>query len=297
MYRWKESELRLNQHSVRVRTHGASFTVHYWGVQEKHYSNFLHKHSFFEVCYVLDGFGSYMDNGVVYPLLSGTLFYSRPGIMHQIMCEQGMQLLFVAFEFDEDRSGEAARDAFQQLAETDKLVLSDTDGLPSTLLWKSLLVQARHAGAGSSLSVTILSDLAGALLFSFASLFNDKESQQGEQHQPQRRSSTTSLLLQQAKLYVTDNVSDDDLSLSKVAAHLNISQRHLSRLFSAGIGESFTGYVRMQRVRQAAELLQHSEMSVKAIAEVTGFGSVHYFTRTFRELMSDTPAHFRENSR
>ncbi|WP_308638208.1 AraC family transcriptional regulator [Paenibacillus silvisoli] len=290
MYLWDESDTWLNQYALRLKSADAVFTVHYWGVHEHHTSNFLHKHSFFEICYVLGGQGTYFDNGATYPLQKGTLFCSRPGITHYIQGEPENSILFVAFELDENESSEQVRAAFQALAETETCVVQESDGLAAAELWRSLL---RRPGDAPSLPESVLPQLAASLLLSFPGVFC-KPLQQTEWQAPRRSSSA---LLKQAKLFITDNLSDDDLSLDKVAAQINLSPRHLSRLFSSGVHESYTDYVRKQRVRRAAELLRYSELSIKEIAERTGFGSVHYFARTFRALMHITPARFRDNAR
>jgi AraC family L-rhamnose operon transcriptional activator RhaR len=288
MYQWIESETWLSQYALRLKSADAVFTVHYWGVVEQHFSNSIHKHSFFEICYVLEGEGVYIDEGVMYPLSKGMIFCSRPGIYHQIQSELGMQLLFVAFELDESSSSELACSNVHTLTETETICMHDVDDLPAALLWRSLL---RRTDLRSSIPEMVIADLAGALLLSLVSLFNKPSML--ERPAPRRNSAT---LLKQAKLYIVDNLSDSNLSLGKVASHINISPRQLSRIFSEGILESFTDYVRKQRVLQAGELLRNSELSIKTIAEMTGFGSVHYFTRTFGSLLRSTPARFRENA-
>jgi len=288
MYHWIESETRLNRQAARIKSADAAFTVHYWGLDPRHFSNAPHKHSYFEICYVLGGEGAYLDDGTLYPLSKGSLFCSRPEINHQIQSSGGMQLIYVAFELDESECSEEVRAAFQTVAESNDICKSDGDNLPSALLWRSLLTQTDQQPA---IPESSLPDLARALLLSFVPLFGVKTA---AERSPLHRSSA--LILKQAKLYIRDNLSDDDLSLGKVAAHLNVSSRHLSRIFSSNIHESYSQYVRLQRVRQAADLLRRSDLSIKAIAEVTGFGSVHYFTRTFRALMNTTPAKFREDS-
>ena len=216
------------------------------------------------------------------------MFYSRPGIVHQIQSEQGMQLLFVAFELNEQISSEEWRAGFQALADSSSIYRTDGDDLPCATMWRSLLIRA---DGKPSIPEAALSGLAGGLLLSFLPVFG----QTAEQERiPAHRSA--SLALKQAKLYIHDNLQDPDLSLDKVAAHISLSSRHLSRLFSANVLESYTRYVRQQRVRRAAELLLRSERSIKEIAEETGFGSVHYFTRTFGALMNATPAKYRDGS-
>jgi AraC family L-rhamnose operon transcriptional activator RhaR len=97
-------------------------------------------------------------------------------------------------------------------------------------------------------------------------------------------------------MFIRDNL-DQPLSLGMVAAYLNVSRRHLSRLFSEGIHESFTGFIRKERVRQAAHLLGSTDLSIKEIAERTGFGSVHYFSRIFAREQKQTPGRYRRELR
>ncbi|UUZ93646.1 AraC family ligand binding domain-containing protein [Paenibacillus sp. P25] len=208
MYEWIESELRLNRQAVRVEASGAVFLVHYWGVNACHYSNSLHKHSFFEICYVLNGEGTYLDDGTLYPLGKGTLFCSRPDIPHQIRSDSGLQLLFVAFEPDEHESNAAARSAFQALAAAKDICLYNGDDLPPALLWRSLLSPADQR---PGLPEAAVPALAGALLLSFASLFGGEAAAE-----PVSRHRSAALLLKQAKLYIRDNLADSDLSLGKV---------------------------------------------------------------------------------
>jgi len=286
---WQESAARLNRHAFRPAAADAVFTVHGWGMHQSHLSNAPHKHSFFEICYVLDGEGTYVDDGISNPLRRGTLFCSRPGIPHQIISESGMELVFVGFELDEHVSSDNHRKSFLNLMKTEKVCVYDGDELPTALLWKSLFLLADYQGA---VPAAALPAASAALLLSFPELFSEAS----ERQHPVSRRNNSAHMLKQAKLYIADNLSDNNLSLGKVTAYLNMSERHLSRMFSSGIHESFTNYMRRIRVQQAADLLMHTDLPIAAIAEQTGFGSVHYFSRTFHALMNETPARFRANA-
>jgi AraC-like DNA-binding protein/mannose-6-phosphate isomerase-like protein (cupin superfamily) len=284
MYMCKESQLILNELAIQPTGDAACFKVHYWGVAPKLLSNPVHKHSFFEVCYVLDGVGEYTDNGIDYPLHPGIAFCSRPGIEHQIRTGDGLFLVYTAFEVKESASNPAMIKAYQELVENNEVWKQDVEQSPTALLWRSLLIQENGLG---NLPSSAISSLAYALLLSFLTLFGNNEKRPvAERHDP-------NMILKQAKLYILDNLSQP-LSLREVASYVSVSERHLSRLFSANIHESFTQFIHKERIRQAAALLMDSDLSIKEIAEATGFSSVHYFSRMFAKEKQQPPGKFRK---
>lgn len=286
LYLCKETDAMLNDIATVVNGPAGSFKVHYWGVKAKLFDNPIHKHSFFEVCYVLDGEGTYTEHGQDYPLRAGTHFCSRPGVTHQIRTDEGLFLLYAAFELDEAKSNEGLGRAYRHLEEHGEICVHDQNDAPTAHIWKLLLLEEANP---AKLPMEAIPSLAYTLLLSYLTLF-------GQNNTPttiQPRSSH--MLLQQAKLYIRDNLSGA-LRLQHVAAYLCVSERHLSRLFSAGIHETFTDFIRKERIRLASHLLLSSDMSIKEIAEQTGFSSVHYFSRAFMEDKHVPPGKFRRDA-
>ncbi|HZG77248.1 MAG TPA: AraC family transcriptional regulator [Paenibacillus sp.] len=288
MERMRESEETLNRTSLTLPGADVSFRVHFWGNNPAHFDNPVHKHSFFEICYVWDGEGEYAEFGAddrVYPLRSGALFCSRPGVVHQIRSAVGLSLSFVAFEVDETRSSAEAVDQYRRLAADAEVCLHDAGAAPTVALWRALLQPADPQLRLSALST---SAVAHALLRSFADVFAPRRPAN-----PGRRIRSSDDLIRRAKLFIRDNL-DAPLTLDRVAEYLSVSERHVSRIFAEGIHESFNGYVRGERIRQAAYLLTRTDVAVKEIAERTGFGNVHSFTRAFARATGLPPARYRE---
>ncbi len=105
--------------------------------------------------------------------------------------------------------------------------------------------------------------------------------------------STYSPLVYQAKLYIRDNLSQR-LKLNEIADYVHISSRHLSRIFKAEMGQSFSSYVRTERIRKASLFLSDTDLTIKEISEAIGFDSVHYFTSVFTKEMGMSPGKFRQ---
>ncbi len=274
----------LNDYAANVSGSELSFYVHYWGGEKKLYTNHVHKHSFFEICYVLDGNGTYEEGSHRLPIEPGTLFMSRPHLKHQIVSNEGLYIVFVAFELIPTESSKEGLRRFRNLEKSRTFFLPNSESCPAALIWLALLQQV--AASRHFLEEGILG-LARALMTSFESVFSD-------QREPAKAApipNSSSTLVHRAKLYIRDNLAQE-LKLSTVADYLHVSSRHLSRLFGEELGQSYSAYVRKERIRQAVSLLTTTDWSIKRIAEETGFETVHYFTTVFKAEMGEPPGQF-----
>ncbi|GIO33326.1 MULTISPECIES: AraC family transcriptional regulator [Paenibacillus] len=276
-----------NRQLTRIETEDFSLSILYWGFMPKHFDNALHRHSFFEACYVVDGSGSYIDNGTEYPISKGTSFLSLPGIWHQIRSVAGLTLVYVAFEVDGERTGANAVEDYRLLMERAKPVVYGADAEPLGHLWETVISIFDEQ---KPVVPALLKHASASLLLSIPAL-----------HGPQRESVLPhpadhaweeNILFRQAKLFIHDNLSEE-LTLPKVAGHLHISPRHLTRLFQRHTNQTFVHYIQEHRVQLASQLLLHGDLSIKDIASRCGFQSVHYFTRIFTQKLGVSPAKFR----
>ncbi|MEK8128268.1 AraC family transcriptional regulator [Paenibacillus filicis] len=285
---YKQANAILNQHAIDLSGEAVSFLVHYWGIMPEHFDNPVHRHSFFEVCYVMQGEGSYTEQDITYPLSAGTLFISRPGIWHQIQSDTGLALSFVAFEVNEAKSSADLITPFKELAEHARAVIYHAEASPSAHIWNAMLGLIEQ---GASATGDMYRHLCHSLLLSFLYMFTDRTVASNDTH---NQDTNANRLIHRAKLYIDDNLSSS-LSLQHVAQYLHISERHLSRLFVSHLGQSFIHYIQEKRVQKSVDMLVNSDMAVKEIAKAAGFDSVHYFTRVFTQKIGVPPAMFRKS--
>lgn len=286
LHPYVSGKITLNQVVNRLTHHHASFYIHYWGVTPKHYDNQPHQHSFFEICYVVEGKGSYIEGNQMYPLQEKTLFLSRPQILHQIKSTQGMFLLYVGFECIESETDKEWIKWLEQVKQCPHVVLPVSDDCIAASLWDSLLIQA--AKPKQPFFAESLSHLAYSLLLSLLQTFSPDPS---EPYEP-KYTKSSSPLLKQATLYIQDNLSRS-LKLTDLANYLHVSERHLSRIFVSELGINYSTFVQRERIKHGANLLKSSDLSIKEIAKATGFSTVHYFTRVFTSIMGISPGRFR----
>ena len=91
-----------------------------------------------------------------------------------------------------------------------------------------------------------------------------------------------------------DRAYAEPLDVRAVAAVAHISPAHFSRRFRAVFGESPHRYLQRRRVERSMFLLRESDRTVTDICFDVGFSSVGTFSRTFREIVGQTPSAYRE---
>lgn len=94
--------------------------------------------------------------------------------------------------------------------------------------------------------------------------------------------------------YITQHLFED-MSVSDVAASINLSPSHLSRLFKMRTGFSPHEFITLRRIDAAKELLLTTKLSVKQIAFRVGYHSEANFITSFSGKTGLTPAVFRRN--
>lgn len=99
--------------------------------------------------------------------------------------------------------------------------------------------------------------------------------------------------LKQAIAYINDNL-DQDLTLAEIAAVVDMSMYHFSRLFKQSTGFAPHQYVMNCRIERAKKLLIQTNQSIEKICEQIGFQSQSHFTNVFRKIMGITPRAYRE---
>lgn len=276
----------LNQKASQLEGKEASINIHYWGAQSGHKNNKPHQHSFFEICYIVNGEGYYIDNNHRHPIGSGSLFLSRPYHKHQIQSKTGLDILFIGFEINKGKTTKKIQQLFSSLENVDTYFHNQAESFTFVRMWTTLLVMANESNP------LLEESLTGVCNSIFGSLFKEFQITH-EKSSKNNRYSVSSTLVYKAKLYINDNLSEP-LRLNDVAEFLHISGRHLSRIFQAELGQSFSSYVRKEKIRKAGILLSDTDLSIKEISEKTGFDTVHYFSSVFLTEMGMPPGKFKQ---
>ena len=115
------------------------------------------------------------------------------------------------------------------------------------------------------------------------------------QPQPLFTKETNDIRVRKAMLLIERHLSNP-LSAEFIAQHVNVSVRHLERLFQTEIGMSPLAFAFKLRMNNAYNLLVTTQNPIIDIALECGFLSNSHFSRCFRSVHGRTPTQVREEA-
>lgn len=81
-------------------------------------------------------------------------------------------------------------------------------------------------------------------------------------------------------------------NMKRLTAAAHITAEHLCRLFRKYLDTTPRTWLQVKRLERANDLLSRSNLTVKEIAETTGFANPYHFSRTFRAHYKSSPRSF-----
>ncbi len=100
-------------------------------------------------------------------------------------------------------------------------------------------------------------------------------------------------LINQVKEYIAEHL-DQELKRADLAAMIYLHPDYLSHAFKDETGVSLSEYILQMRLDYALALLEKTNRNISDIAEKCGFGSLAYFTKTFKRKIGMSPKEYRK---
>lgn len=160
----------------------------------------------------------------------------------------------------------------------------DLCGIPTVVLTAKTLKEDAIAQLNEGVAAVL-----GKGLFSAEETMAHIEAALRRAYQP---SLETREIVRRAMAYIHEHYMEP-LARKEIAAHVNLSPRHLDRCFCDELDITPIAYLNRFRLRQARRLLRSNTMNISEIANAVGFSDGAYFSRVFRKDMGMSPSDYR----
>jgi len=250
----------------------------------------FHKHKFYEMVLIDNGFSMHICDGVTTILTGGDLFLVSPGEPHSYINLHQVQIYNILF-FDSFLGEDIER--FRKLpgmehvfgAEKsgfEKLHLSLREKQEIIVLLEKVITETENKQPGWDLKVK---SLMMDFLVTYARISAGKKKSGQE-------SSANFTQVSNALQYIEKNYAAD-ISVKAIAKAAGISPDYMSKQFKSIVGIGPAEYCRNFRMAKAMELLKTTELSIADIARDLGFDEVSVFSRQFKQIVGVSPTAFR----
>ena len=99
-------------------------------------------------------------------------------------------------------------------------------------------------------------------------------------------------LIQKAIAYVEQNIASPNLSVEDLSRHLGMSRVHLYKKLIAITGRPPIEFIRIIRLKRAAQMLKDPAQNVADVAYAVGFNNPKYFSKYFKEEFGVLPSKY-----
>ncbi len=246
-----------------------------------------HRHTYYEIIWVKEGYGSHLIDFQTFDFKGPCLFILNPGIVHKITKATPTQGYVVKFSrsflLEEDLGGnELLRyELFDNINARPIFHLNEKAvALLDDLMQKMLEEYNLHE------------ELSRAILFSYLKVFLLQVFKLREEHtvKEPKNSYRYQLLLKFKKL--VEQHFKEEKKLNFYLTQLATSRRNLNDITNTYLGKSATDIIKERVMLEAKRYLYAGELAIKEISFTLGFDDPAYFTRFFTKNNGQSPTEF-----
>jgi signal transduction histidine kinase/DNA-binding response OmpR family regulator len=95
--------------------------------------------------------------------------------------------------------------------------------------------------------------------------------------------------------FIRNNIQDNELNAERIAKELRVSRSFVYQKISALSGNTVNEFIRIIRLKVACELMKNPALSLSEIAYTSGFTSLNYFSRSFKQQFKQLPSEYRKS--
>lgn len=256
-----------------------------------------HSHDFYEIVYVEDGFTLHSAGGIINILVTGDLFFVKPGENHSYINAYQTKLYNLIFSADELGS---LLPELKQLPGLDEMLSDTTSDVTGIRILHVDMGERRNLEQSlENIRTERLEKRTGwqCSLKNRLASFLIRYSRMFEEQRDKRTQSDDDYYGYVYKIlrYVDDHYGEN-ITMNDLSDVTGLSPDYMTRKFKAALYMTPSEYVRKFRISRAMELLCTTELSVADVAKRTGFSDISLFSRVFKQEVGLPPASYRKNA-
>ena len=251
----------------------------------------VHWHEEMEIIYIRHGKLRISIEGDLYEGLAGQIYFVNPGELHYMETDTfpvDYYTILFPLSFISFRTEDLVEDEFMRpLRERSRMLIHDVNGKASAKSVEQLLEEI----------VSFNEDKCGMYRLRTKALLIEVLAELAEDsclYEPNIKKSTS---VQRNMISYIQEHFTDKISLEMLAKEFHMSEKYVSRYFKEQFAISFMQYVSHLRMERAKDLLRNSDLSVTELALSSGYPSVNFFIRSFKEMNQMTPLQYRKHFR
>ena len=106
------------------------------------------------------------------------------------------------------------------------------------------------------------------------------------------QSKTDKAFMQKLNEYVNSHLQESELTIDDLADVMHMGRSNFYRKLKGMLGISPNEYLRLERLKKAAQLLKEGKCGIVEIAYMVGFSSPSYFSSCFKKQFGVLPKDF-----
>ena len=240
----------------------------------KRFNNKLHKHTFFELHFVLDGKAIVVNNSPKeHTLHCGEAIIIAPNSPHAFKFNKELKRFSIAFTLPENTLPADFLTDFTIITLSDRIIAN-------------LNMFFEQADKNTVLSQYIIRNRLLEILFELLEL---------EKHMALHstvQSSNTNLYIDKSKKYIKNNLNII-LTCKDVADYCHINEIYLNRIFKKHTSETLLKYIHRKKIDYSIELLKNKDLPLSTVSTMLGFSNEYYFNTFFKKAVGMPPGAYR----
>jgi len=249
----------------------------------------LHRHTHYELIYILRGEGVHHLNEQQYPYQANTVFLCTPRDAHRFTIHRSTQFCLIKLNLSFLLQANETFAALQPLLEVDAPPAPFAFDAPTQAYLRS---QIEFCVREFSQRPFLYAQTIQASVLSVLVVLARERLCQQQPLPP--RSKTAADLVPSIMHYVHAHLREPaTLTAEGLAAHFSLSPRYIGQYFRRQTGQGLKEFVQKSRIRAIQLHLEFSDQTVSELAYAYGYSDESHLTKAFRTVTHHTPTQYR----